>query len=556
MKPHIASKLSFSLLSAVFGTARKSVAPSEGIEGGDPQRAAGSLGSMSPPPRRGSHRGALGVAAALVAVGLVAAACGVAPEDEVPEDALSEADDSYSDLAICNTCEPPDDPPPVCTPSCTGKSCGASNGCGGKCGSGSCPAGTTCGGGGVAYQCGCTAQCSGKACGAPDGCGGICTGGACPYGQGCGAAGVPGQCATLPIGQGVECFVFNDGYTNMAGPTQALSFRDEEGLVCMPDGTPGGTCRKWFGRCQTTDPSHTPVLFSVFNDGRADMSGPSDAVYVPSHHQACVPDGTPGGFCRKWFGAAKLPDGRPVECKLFEDGGAQKTKYTDDDMFVNGLPKVTFPNGAYRKWFGECMVTGCGDGACNNGETPSSCPSDCKCGDGVCNGNEWCGSCSADCGSCCGNHACDNGETCSSCSQDCGSCCGNGACDNNESCESCSKDCGACPPKTCSGQYAGPQAQNVTVGVEEVYFIAGVGYVVGCLAATPTYFANSEDEAALCGQNAFPGYNIITSGPIDDYVYHNDPTNGCVSYSFYATSSTKAAWCGYAHGYPYEGGCN
>jgi hypothetical protein len=49
----------------------------------------------------------------------------------------------------------------------------------------------------------------------------------------------------------------------------------------------------------------------------------------------------------------------------------------------------------------------CGDGRCSNGETCSSCSSDCgscqpvyRCGDGVCNGGETCSSCSSDCGSC------------------------------------------------------------------------------------------------------------------------------------------------------------
>ncbi|WP_437740933.1 hypothetical protein WMF39_35500 [Sorangium sp. So ce1504] len=483
----------------------------------------------------------------------IVVACSASPDSDPPEFL-----EPYSAAAKCEDCEPP--PPPECTPSCAGKVCGASDGCGWKCSTGSCPAGTTCGGGGVAYQCGCTPQCSGKTCGAPDGCGGICTGGSCPAGQACGASGVPGQCATLPVGQGVECFVFNDGATELAGPTQALYFQ-RDGKVCMPDGTPGGTCRKWFGNCRTTDPSHTPVLFSVFNDGRADMTSPSGAVYLTSNLKACIPDGTPTGTCREWFGAATLPDGRPIECRLFEDGGAQKTKVTDDDMFMSGLPKVCFDNGTgytygkCRKWFGECMVAGCGDGACNNGETPSSCPSDCKCGDGICNGNEWCGNCATDCGSCCGNHACEPslGESCSTCSTDCGSCCGNGACDNNETCDSCSKDCGACAPKTCSGQTAGSGAQHFAVNVEEVYAVGGA-QVVGCLVATPVYLANSLGEAELCGHNAYPGYNITTSGTPAQYVYHSDPTY-CTAYYPYATSSSKADWCGWAHGYPYEGPC-
>lgn len=481
---------------------------------------------------------------------IVVAACSAPLEDEPLEDI-----DSQSYALPCEDCEEP--PPPECIPKCTGKTCGASDGCGGKCSNGSCPAGTICGGGGVPNVCACAPQCSGKACGAPDGCGGTCTSGSCPAGQACGAGGVPGQCATVPIGRGVECFVFNDGYTNMAGPTWALYFSND-GKVCMPDGTSVGTCRKWFGRCRTTDPSHTPVLFSVFNDGKANMAGPSDAVFSPLAFKACIPDGTPSGTCRKWFGAAKLPDGRPVECRLFDDDNLSRTKSTEDEMFKwsplnSSLVEVCMPDGTNngktcRKWFGECMVAGCGDGACNNGETPSTCSSDCKCGDGVCNGGEWCGSCSQDCGSCYGNGVCDKsvGETCSTAPNDCGSCCGNGACDNGETCSSCSKDCGSCPVLTCSGQTAGPGAGNYTVGVEDYY---------GCLLVAPVYFANSLSEAAQCGQAAYPGYYIATSGTPTQYVYHTGTTNGCASLSFYALSLSKAASCGSSRGYPYPGPC-
>lgn len=46
------------------------------------------------------------------------------------------------------------------------------------------------------------------------------------------------------------------------------------------------------------------------------------------------------------------------------------------------------------------------------------------CGDGYCNNGETCSSCSSDCGRCayCGDTSCNNGETCTSCSSDCGKC--------------------------------------------------------------------------------------------------------------------------------------
>jgi phosphate-induced protein 1 len=91
-----------------------------------------------------------------------------------------------------------------CTPNCTGKTCG-SDGCGGSCGS--CTAPQTCGGGGVAGQCGCTASCSGKTCGS-NGCGGSC--GTCSTGQVCtsgGACCTPTTCAA----HGANCGSLADG---------------------------------------------------------------------------------------------------------------------------------------------------------------------------------------------------------------------------------------------------------------------------------------------------------------------------------------------------------
>src|SRR5262245_56105448 len=54
----------------------------------------------------------------------------------------------------------------------------------------------------------------------------------------------------------------------------------------------------------------------------------------------------------------------------------------------------------------------------------------------------------------CGDGACKNGETCTSCPQDCGLCqtCRNGQCDSGETCSSCFEDCGLCSTcgdKTC-----------------------------------------------------------------------------------------------------------
>src|SRR6188768_3264640 len=56
---------------------------------------------------------------------------------------------------------------------------------------------------------------------------------------------------------------------------------------------------------------------------------------------------------------------------------------------------------------GGSTPNSCSNGFCDNGEDPSSCPSDCFCGDGICNGNEpnqGCGDCNI---GFCGNGVCE-----------------------------------------------------------------------------------------------------------------------------------------------------
>jgi hypothetical protein len=112
--------------------------------------------------------------------------------------------------------------------------------------------------------------------------------------------------------------------------------------------------------------------------------------------------------------------------------------------------------GAMDRGVQRDVMSTCGNGECEFGESCASCPADCGactalCGNAVCNSGENCATCPADCGTCpasCGNSSCDPGETCSSCPADCGTCpasCGNAVCDSGENCSNCPADCGACP---------------------------------------------------------------------------------------------------------------
>jgi hypothetical protein len=134
----------------------------------------------------------------------------------------------------------------------------------------------------------------------------------------------------------------------------------------------------------------------------------------------------------------------------------------------------------------------CGNGACDVGETPSTCPLDCgeqpqPCGDGVCAADESCLTCPDDCDACpgcttsadcpdlgagscqeatCGTdgqcglaplpdgNPCGTGDVTGTClGGECrveGPTCPNGACDADETCATCPEDCGCVD--ACTGQ--------------------------------------------------------------------------------------------------------
>jgi hypothetical protein len=111
----------------------------------------------------------------------------------------------------------------------------------------------------------------------------------------------------LPAFEDVECFVFDDGYSNLAGPADAIYFGGLLQLqACIPGGQ-FGICRRWFGRCRTKI-TNRPVSFDVFDDGYSNLAGPADAIYfgVSGGGPApCIPGGQ--GICRRWFGRCRAP---------------------------------------------------------------------------------------------------------------------------------------------------------------------------------------------------------------------------------------------------------
>lgn len=155
-------------------------------------------------------------------------------------------------------------------------------------------------------------------------------------------------------GEAVNCYIYSDGYTNMAGPSNAV-FINTSRQACIPNGTAAGNCRKWFGRCSTASTAKA-VTFDIFNDGYSSLAGAADSVFINSSNQACIPNGTTAGNCRRWFGRAATSDGLKVTCSVFGDGSSNQSDFSDA-IFINASQQACVPsgsNGYCQKWWGAC----------------------------------------------------------------------------------------------------------------------------------------------------------------------------------------------------------
>jgi endonuclease/exonuclease/phosphatase family metal-dependent hydrolase len=110
------------------------------------------------------------------------------------------------------------------------------------------------------------------------------------------------SCQTVQGKLPVTFQVFSDGGANAVSAT-AVYVRDVE-QACISDGTPTGACRKWFGEASLTDGRR--VACRLFADGYGAMTNPTRAIYYREPSVICTPDGTPQGTCRKWFGRCAI----------------------------------------------------------------------------------------------------------------------------------------------------------------------------------------------------------------------------------------------------------
>jgi microsomal dipeptidase-like Zn-dependent dipeptidase len=178
--------------------------------------------------------------------------------------------------------------------------------------------------------------------------------------------------ANIPNPETVQCSVFDDGNSNIAGPSSVIMINNNL-QACVPNAN-GWDCRKWFGSC-TTSASNTPVTFSTFDDGYANPTAGSGAIFIQSVNgtsESCIPGGS-NGICHKWFGRGMTQDGRKVLCDLTGDNvndfvgptdaiypyhlPSSATNATNQIESMNQLclPDGT-PTGTCRAKFGHCFV--------------------------------------------------------------------------------------------------------------------------------------------------------------------------------------------------------
>ena len=289
----------------------------------------------------------------------------------------------------------------------------------------------------------CTPNCEGAVCG-DDGCGGSC--GSCDPGQTC----EDGQCSgCVPQCDGKQCG--DDGCGGDCGscdPGQTCEDGQCSGCVPQCDGKQCGDdgCG---GDCGVCDPGQT------CEDGQCGCLQQCDG-------KQCGDDSC-GGTC-----PPGCPDGESCDehgqCAAWPacgDGICQETE-TPCTCEMDCGPCANCPDGTCNgdescdscpQDCGDCPGY-CGDNVCQPEENCHSCPNDCtwwwcpgECGDGYCDGGEDCHTCQLDCDGCCGNAICDDGEDCWNCESDCGGCgpiCGENGCEDGEDCGNCPQDCGGC----------------------------------------------------------------------------------------------------------------
>jgi hypothetical protein len=358
------------------------------------------------------------------------------------------------DLSACvSVGDPPQ--PPTCEPATCDEmeaNCGyVADGCGGLLDCGTCSGNSSCGGGGIANQCG--NSCTRTTCGAQgancgiiaDGCGGTLECGSCASPAICGGGGTPNVCGTPACTPrscadvGATCGAISDG---CGGTVECGTCTSP--AICGGGGTPNvcgtGTCTP--GTCGAAKCGYV-----------GDGCGGTVACGTCVTGQTCVAGACTGGTC-----IPRTCDSVSAGCGFIGDGCGGTL-----NCGVCEAPEVCGGDGVPSQCGGTCTARTCASAGAECGAVSDGCGSVLSCG--VCVSPEVCGG--AGIANQCGAGTCAP-STCLAENANCG--------DIGDGCGGV-LDCGTCPPgQSCGG--AGVPNQ------------CGAG---GCIALT------CADQSANCG---------------------------------------------------------
>ncbi len=372
----------------------------------------------------------------------------------------------------------------VTPPSCTALTCAQQNitcgpagdGCGGQLSCGSCVSPQTCGGGGVAGQCGypdggtcksqtCAAQ--GITCGpAGDGCGNQLKCGSCVSPQTCGGGGVPGHCgypdgggcqAQTCAAQSITCGPAGDGCGNQINCGSCVSPQ-----TCGGGGVPGQCGYPDAATCAPTSCAAQNITCGPAGDGCGNLLSCGTCM-APA---TCGGGGVPGQ-CGQPDAASCKPltcVQQNVGCGPAGDGCGNQlncgTCMSPATCGGGGVPsQCGYPDAS------ACAPMSCGQQNINCGPAGDGCGNQINCGTcpngQACGGGGVPGKCGApDAGSCVATTCTQQGIACGPTGDGCGNLIQCGSCPTGQSCGGggVAGQCGApggggsCVPLTCQQQ--------------------------------------------------------------------------------------------------------
>ncbi len=255
--------------------------------------------------------------------------------------------------------------------------------------------------------------------------------------------------------------------------------------ACSVDAPPADDCAN-LRKLKSTSGTQVGGSFGVLDEFTFEGSGSSGYVVVPPDTSECARD-----LAAKLESACRVCEVAPDSCEStvtnILDQPTSACTACGDGECQNGETPAFCP---------EDCGTACGDGTCDGDESAISCPEDCgtACGDGTCDGDESATTCPRDCGTPCGNGTCETGETPSNCARDCGAPCGNGTCESGESPLRCPQDCGGCTPNTAMCEDAATLLVCNSDGQSSSRRVCGIGQVCDSAACQSTEDPEPDNE--------------------------------------------------------------